>query len=382
MIGCIVMNEFPAVALQRMRYRRSDVAVVHRERIVARTATLQQRGLALGEAVHRARVLFPNAVFTQRDTHVEYAAWADIMEQCHGVSPYIEALHAGIALLDVDHHQPLLDLAHSLNAQAGLAPTRTVAVLAALRAGIGTLRIVSTETMAAFLAEWPVQLLAQLHVSNDSISKLGLFGLTTMANLQMLTRRQLEAQFGNDGTTIHAIVASIAARTRIPLYQPPPVVDQTTYLDPPEREPEALGRVLHHITDIALERLNGLLLGQLDVHVRVRQPAGIVRASRLLRSPTNAASHVHTVANILLRDVVGPQHYCSSIGVTLRLLQAPVPHQLGLFLPTPNAADVAASISRRYPQAIRRVDLHTADAYLPELAYTLVPWPTPHASDS
>jgi DNA polymerase-4 len=381
MIACVIIDDFPAAAARLMRYRQQAVAVVARQRVVARTPCLASRGLRIGEAQHRAAALFPQATFVEREAHIEQAAWAAMLERCHMLSPYIADAGYGIAFLDVDRHQDVLDLCTELDARAGMGTTRTAALLAALRAGIGSVRIVGSDTLASMLADWPVELLAGLHVQAETIERLHLFGLHTLAHLQQLTRRHLEAQFGSDGVAIHALLAGIGDHTPIPMYQPPPAIEYITYLDPAQREPAPLQQALRHTVDIATAALGPRHCGMLELRVTERGQQTTVRASRLLKAATNDARHLHTVATILLRDVVAPQRYCTSIAVTLRHLRLPAPAQLDLFAAAPCALDVARILARRFPHALRRVNLHTPDAYLPELSHTLVPWTLSDATD-
>lgn len=382
MIGCVVIDDFSAAALRMMRYRNQPVGVVSRQRIVARTSCLAQRGLRIGEAQHRAAALFPEAIFVEREPHVELAAWTTVLERCHTLSPYVADAGYGIAFVDVLHHQSLLDVTAELNGRAGIGPTRTAALLAALRTGIGTLRIVGNDTLATMLADWSVDLLAYINVDADTIERLHMFGLRTLAHLQQLTQRHLQAQFGRDGLAIHGLLASIGDHSPIPLYQPPPVVEYVTYLDPAQREPGALQQALHHTVEVALNALESRVCGMLELRVTERGQPVTIRASRLLKSPTNDHQHLHSVANILLRDVIAPQRFCTSLAITLRHLHLPAHAQLDLFAPSPSALDVARILARRFPQALRRVDLHTPNAYLPEMSHSIIPWTFTNAPDS
>jgi hypothetical protein len=381
MIACICVDDMPAVALRMMRYRDQEVAVVARQRVLARTLGLAKRGLRIGESQDRAAVLFPEAVFTSREPHVEQAAWYDILERCHQISPYVAQAGPGVAYADVQHHQHILDLCTELNVRAGVAPTRTAALLAGLRADIGTVRIVRQDTLATMLAEWPVELLASLNVQSDTINRLQLFGLRTLAQLQQLTRRHLVAQFGNDGLAIFSLLASIGDPSPIPLYQPPPTIEYITYLDPAQREPNALQAALRHTVDMALRHLHNHLCGMVELRVTEHAQPTVVRASRLLKTPTNTPEHIHTVATILLRDIVAPKRYCTSLTVVFRHLQLPTPSQIDLFTPSPTALDVARMLIRRFPSAMRRIDFHTPEAYLPELSHSIVPLTIPDATD-
>lgn len=362
------------MAARHAMHATADVLVAVRDRVVARTPALREAGIAVGDSIDRAMALAPQAVVVERRPAIEQAVWDDVLERCFMITPYLQSVRTGMFLASFDDRRAFQRILDDLHGQGGVAETRTAALLAAARARPGRMLDVAMDDLARFLAAWPVELLAELDVETSTIERMQLFGLASVGSLRMLTRRQLHAQFGDDGLRVHDLLSSLSVREPIPLYQPPPMIEEDVYFEDPQREP---GVVETHLL-LALEKAHARLGRQrcnvVEVRSRDRSQAVVIRAQRILKRPAETLSELRTTATILLRDIIGPQRYCSSIGIALKGLQAPRTDQLALFAPRPTADDVARAVLRRYPDGLSRVRVVAQGAYLPEEAFVTERW--------
>lgn len=381
MILCCLFPEFPAVAAWHAMHAQAEVLVVARGRVIARSPGLRTAGIDLGEHEERARALVPSAVIIERHPAVEYAVWEDILGRCAERTPYLQSLRPGLLMADVRTYDMFHQLLMDTGGQGGVASTRTMALLGAMRSGRGRIVAVSQDDISRFLAVWPVELLRELDITQETIDRMKLFGLTTMAMLRMLTRRHLEAQFGMDGLRIHDLLATISTQVPVPLYTPPPVIEEDIHFENPQREPAVIEPHMLLVLAKSYERLGRMRCTMLEVRARDRLQGIVIRAQRILKRPAETCSELQTTAIILLRDIIGPQRYCSSIGIALKGIVPPQADQLSLFEATTSADDVARAVLRRYPDGVVRARVVAADAYLPEHRFVTERW-TPLRGDT
>lgn len=371
---CLFFPEYPALAV-RMALR-SDVAVMvaARHRIVARTPELRDAGLALGESLDRARAMFPDAHVAERHPAREQAVWDDVCSTAYRWTPQVQSERHGILYLgDGAAERPAAAVA-SWDIQGGAAETHTLALLAAIRAGTGTLQTVSLAAAAAFLATWPVDALGHLGFGNDLVERCRLFGLRTLNHVRMLTRRHLHAQFGDEGLALHALMASLTEQRVVTTYHPPPTIEMMTHFDHPQREPAVLEPHLLACLQQAWEALAGRRCSSVGIRACDRSRGETVQIGRLLKQPSDQRSELQTVVRTLLRDLMGPDRRWSSMGVVLKGLVSPAEEQLLMFQRRPTADDVAVAVRRRYPDAMLRAKAAVDAPYLAEDGVTLERW--------
>ncbi len=186
-----------------------------------------------------------------------------MLDRLDDLSPRIEAVDRGVALVDITGLGPLLGDERRIAARA-VALTRGVAQLP-VRAGVGDNRWLAVlaarlarpqrqESEAAFrtlgvgeLAVLPLDLLPADPVTR---SRFALFGLTAMGQLATLPRSAVGAQFGEPGERLQQLARGHDPRPLIPRKRPERHTAHATF------EPPAEG-----ITEIALalRRLTGEL---------------------------------------------------------------------------------------------------------------------------
>jgi len=250
--------------------------------------------------------------------------------------------------------------------------TQTLALLAAVIAEPGKTMTVPRDGAAQFLATWNTSNLRVLEYSDELVERLRLFGLSTMAHVQHLTRRHLHAQFGTEGHTLHDLLHSVPDRTELPVYSPPPSVVALGRFDDPEREPAALLPVMAMMVEEAWTELAGRHATTIEVQMLDRADNVIVRSSRILAGKVQwSSTFLMTAARTLLQDLLDTDRWCSGLRLKLMGLLQPPAMQATMFRPRPCIDDVIPLVLRRYPHGLRRIVRVDADAYLPERAALL-----------
>jgi nucleotidyltransferase/DNA polymerase involved in DNA repair len=188
------------------------------------------------------------------DAETETAAFDAMLDRLDDLSPRIEAVDRGVALLDITGLGPLLGEERRIAARAvvlarGVAPlpvkagvgdNRWLAVLAARLA-----RLERPDAPAAFralaaseLAALPLDLLP---ADEATRARFALFGLTSMGQLATLPRSAVGAQFGPPGERLQQLARGLDSRPLIPRRRPENVAAHAAF------EPPAQG-----VTEIAL----------------------------------------------------------------------------------------------------------------------------------
>jgi nucleotidyltransferase/DNA polymerase involved in DNA repair len=187
-------------------------------------------------------------------TDAEIASAVDVnamLDRLDDLSPRVEAVDRGVALVDVTGLGPSLGDERRIAARA-VALVREVAPLP-VRAGIGDNRWLAAlaarlarpsrpEAPAAFLA-LPAGAVAVRHAlaalplvllpaEPEMRQRLALFGLTTLGELAGLPRSAVGAQFGRDGERLQALARGEDPRPLVPRRRPERLVTRATF-EPP-----------------------------------------------------------------------------------------------------------------------------------------------------
>jgi DNA polymerase IV len=147
----------------------------------------------------------------------------------------------------------------------GVASTLFTSRLAADRAVPGSPRIV--EDAAAFLASMPVSCLP---LDDDQRDYFQLLGLRTLGELRHVSRLAFRRQFGVKALAIHDLAWGIDPRVVAP-WRPPSRIEESTPLDPPLEDTQALQFVVRALTERVGERLAAGGLGAREIVIRLDQ---------------------------------------------------------------------------------------------------------------
>jgi nucleotidyltransferase/DNA polymerase involved in DNA repair len=199
---------------------------------------------------------------TLRGTDVT-VPWETLLDRLDDLSPRIEALEEGVALIDVTGLEPMhgserrvaaraVALAGMYPVRAGIGDNRWLASLA-VRLARGEDRaaclILPAGEGRATLAPMPIGLLPAEPAVKDRFS---LFGLTTMGQLAGLPRSAVAAQFGEVGERLQALARGEDARPLTPRRRPEQLATSVHFEPPAEGVTEitlALRRAATALTD-------------------------------------------------------------------------------------------------------------------------------------
>jgi len=362
MITALFLPDLPARAAQDGLGVSDPVLVESRGRIVS------PRSLA-GLPTDRAKGLIPEALVVVRRPALEHAYWDRVLEAVFTITPLIVCQGPGRLLCAPDDVPRLRRLIEATEAQAGFARTRTLAMIAALTARPGGIVTVDDDDISRFLERTPVSVLCdipELELDESTVERLQLFGLGSIGRLRMLTRRHLEAQFGDLGLRLHGFVQSVSAASPLPMYRPAPEIRERERFDDDEREPDALIAAAEVCLDRALVRLDRRRTVRLEVALLNRADVPAFRSARVLRIPLSDKPPLLTQIATMIRSLSAPDRRVWGVGLRLATLLPPAVEQLPLFRPRPTPAEITAPLARRFPNAIKRIHVLDPYAYLPE----------------
>ena len=195
------------------------------------------------------------------------APWERMLDALDDLSPRVEAVDLGVALLDVTGLGPMWGTERRIAARA-VALVRAVAPLG-VRCGIGDNRWLATlaarlarlsrpDAPAAFrtlavdeLRDLPLDLLP---ADQQTRARFVRFGLTTMGQLADLPRSAVGAQFGPAGERLQALARGDDPRPLIPRRRPERVARRATF-EPPLEGVGAVGLTLRRLAAELCDRL-------------------------------------------------------------------------------------------------------------------------------
>ena len=191
--------------------------------------------------------------------------WEALLDRLDDLSPRIEAVDVGVALVDVMGLEPIhgserrvaaraVNLADVYPVRAGIGDNRWLASLAARLARPGDAARAACLIFPAgegrtTLAPMPIGLLPAEPAVRDRFS---LFGLTTMGQLAGLPRSAVAAQFGSPGERLQALARGEDGRPLVPRRRPEQQVTTARFEPPAEGTTEitlALRRAATGLTD-------------------------------------------------------------------------------------------------------------------------------------
>ena len=193
--------------------------------------------------------------------------WEGLLDRLDDLSPRIEALEEGVALVDVTGLEPMhgterrvaaraVALAGMYPVRAGIGDNRWLASLA-VRLARGTERatclILPAGEGRAALAPMPIGLLPAEPAVKDRFI---LFGLTTMGQLAGLPRSAVAAQFGEVGERLQALARGEDPRPLVPRRRPERLAT-TVRFEPPAEGVTEITLALRRAATALTDRLGG-----------------------------------------------------------------------------------------------------------------------------
>ena len=366
MIGCLHIADFPAWARQSQRPSCRAIAVYWRGEIVARSRLLEQSGLQLGESLGRARSLFPDARFFEQDRPFDQAVWESVVQQINEITPFLSPVDYGWAFFRPYSFSEACDLSGSLLASVGLGPNRSIAQLAALRSASGSVLQIKRSAVGRFLTSTKVDVLLGLGFEDVLVERLQLFGLATLASVGRLTKRHLNAQFGNDGVALYDLLHPNSRSEHVTLYTPPATIDESFDLDGAPLEWLPTTHLLKQLSMRASRRLGHRLCRRVTVQIATSRRNGISVAQRILKKPSANSGEIFRAASLLLEHLLQTTKEADEITLSLGGLRSAHHHQASLFSERPPLAQAVKNLDERFPGAIRRAVVVNPNAPFPE----------------
>lgn len=396
--GCLYVPAFPAWALSRVLPGNGPVVALVSGRAAVWSRVPALKEVRPGDRPDRILRLCPEARVHARDASVEDAAWDDVLQRLHGVTPFVAPSGPPFATFRVDSGVvvdstrglgpvrkddsgarasgartdgrewadpagALSTLVRDLGIRVGLGADRSMARLAAVRAADRHVLAVPADRRRSFLSRFSVDFLVELGYPERLPAQLRLFGYQVLGSLESLTRRHLEGQFGKDGVTLHALL------------HPPPVAPVGLYVLPPNRvasfepeeaiDPGAVAPVLRMLARQAAQELGELRSQRLVIELHVARRPDPRTAGRLLPEPHRDPETLARFAIRLLDETVEAGDRVERVVLRLEALRRPTVTQASLFDLRPALLGAVRRVHRRYPEAIRRA-VCRPDALFPE----------------
>jgi len=349
--ACLQIPDFPAWAFARDSAPFAPLIVVERERVVAATGGARRRGVEAGLPVERARTLAPAAEVRVRDGGLEEAVWEDVLSELNRHTPRLEPIRPGRAFLSAPL-PTLKAMAERFGAPIGVGPERATARLAAARTNPGHVLAIDEARRRPFLNRYDINRLPSLGFSEEIAERLRLFGYPTLGAITILSRRQLDAQFAEEGAALYNLLHP-APESPIPMYQPLPTLTAEVDFDLPCREPGELMPALEPLAEEVARELRQVAARRVSVVVEVR--GGLPRrATRILFEAATEPRRVLSAARPLLMEVLDGGAEVERLAIELGALRPVTAGQGALFRERPSAYMAARGVHRRFPGAIKR----------------------------
>lgn len=303
------------------------------------------------------------------------AAWNELLELLYArYSDRVEG-QGGLAFMVVSPGAAQ-ELAAALQASVGLAHSREVAHLAALRATPGTVKAVTGmqengQAEKLFLQLTPLAHLHVLGVKPEKVEQLRFLGLTGLADLHKWSAGQREAFLGVDAARrLNRFLKGERQKT-VQRYQPGQVIEAALTPEAPLGEPAQVEAALKDLMPAVWQELRGRTAAYLTLHADTI--GGRLSATRKLKWPLEEKS-LHHLAQLLIAETDALSLGMDTLTVQLSGLQQPS-RMVGLWAGVAEL-EVTSQVLDRYPDALVKVHWLDPYAYATDAMYEWVDWLT------
>lgn len=253
----------------------SDVpaAVVHANRVVARTPAAAAAGVARGERRRAAQAACPGLIVLPHDPARDARRFEPVVRAVADLAPRLEVVEPGWLTLpargpsryfggDQALAERLLTVVRdalagdTADVRVGIADGRSASAIAA-RTARGTLpvTVVPPGTSTGFLADLPVVWLAQIGDATPELADLLVrLGLRTFGQLAQLHPADVLSRFGPEGLLAHRVASGADARPAA-AGDPPPEWSCEHTFDTPVTDTGPVGFVAKRLADDLVARL-------------------------------------------------------------------------------------------------------------------------------
>ena len=291
---CVYIDQFPAWVWEQStaKLRNKAFVVLERNHVIAASPPALLAGVAQGMTLGKAEARFCASQLSplplervERDSRREELAWREVQRTFYGLTPKVEPIERGFLFAELDGAKALPAL-RGFDMRGGYAQDRATAHLAAVSTPSATTRTVAAGRERAFADGLRFEELRSAGLSVPTIARLAWFGWKYLGQLRALSRRQLEEQFGAEGTLLfHFAQGPLAANNRRPVaaWKPPIEVVARIEFDLPAREPAEWNGALDELLFCACEGLGTQQAQTLEIEAQT--PTTSVLARRVLKEP-------------------------------------------------------------------------------------------------
>ncbi|HYM49296.1 MAG TPA: DNA polymerase Y family protein [Candidatus Limnocylindrales bacterium] len=281
MIACVRLPALPVLAAVRqdpgLRGRPLVVGENAGRTVIAASIQARSRGVVPGMSLTHAEQCCPDAIVQPVDQVGTARVRQLLLRTLYRLTPEVEVSDAGYAFIDLrgstwrwpDRDVLLETIDGRIRAllparpALGLGATLFVSRLAADRAQPGAPRLV--DDPASFLEPLPISCLP---LDDEQREYVELLGLRTLGDLRRIPRVAFRRQFGLRALRLHDLAWGIDPRV-IPPWRPPSRIEESTPLDPPLEDMEALQFVVRSLADRVGELLAAGGLGAREIVIRL-----------------------------------------------------------------------------------------------------------------
>ena len=372
-VACLNLAPWPLTLLEK-RHVGVPVAVLSEGRRVlhASRAALNagvQVGMRETAALSRCPELHAEVVSGPK----AQATWDELLEALYArFSDRVEGRELGLAYLKITEAAGR-ELAAALHAPVGLAASREVAILAALRAKAGEINLVLGEEGSAseklFLQLTPIGHLTALGLTAEHIQRLHFLGLKTLADLWKWSAAQREGLLGVDAGKRLSRFLKGERTVALARYTAGQIIEGRLEVDSPLIEPVEAEAALVDLMPPLWAELRGRTAAYLTVQVETL--GGRLTSTRKLKWPLDEAG-LGRVAGLALEETTALALGVDVLTVQLSGLQQPA-RMVGLWAGVAEL-EVTSQLLDRFPDALVRVQWLDPYAYAVDSQYQWVDW--------
>jgi len=333
---------------------------VHRGGKVAALSPLARKlGLREGMALEAARTRVESLQLLPYPPRAE-EAWKHLLAELHRLTPWVEALGPGVALLRLTPLEARL-LAQGYRARVGVAPWREVALLAAWSAPEGEARAV--EEAEAFLDRLPLRFLQGVGLTPEGLEKLRLLGLKRVGELRRWRPSQVAAYLREGRQLLPYLFGPW--RKEVARFREEERAEAEVLLDPPAEASEGLFR---HLARLLARKLAGRAAQRVAVVALAEGLA--LRGEHLVKEPLREEEGLYlALVAAFRRSGAWGMPLGGVRGEALGLLRPA--RQEGLFQ---REGEGLKALLAHHPGLFLRVEVVDPDALAPEWGFRYRPW--------
>lgn len=372
-VACLNLAPWPLTLLEK-RHVGVPVAVLSEgRRVLHASRAALNAGVQVGMRETAALSRCPDLHAEVISGPTAQAAWNELLEVLYArFSDRVEGRELGVAYLKITEAAGR-ELAAALHAPVGLAASREVALLAALRAKAGATKVVPTDAGShaekLFLQLTPETHLWGLGIKPVQIEQLQFLGVRSLGDLWGWSAAQREGFLGVEvGKKLNRFLRG-ERTTTVERYATGQLLEGRLAFDQPLHE---AGEAAAALADL-LPPLWAELRGRSAAYVSLTADTlgGTLQATRKLKWPLDEAG-LGRIAGLALGDTGALALGVEALSVQLSGLQQPA-RMVGLWAGVAEL-EVTKQVLDRFPDALVRVQWLDPYAYAADAQYQWVDW--------